>query len=250
MRVIYKITNNINGKIYIGKDSRNRRSYMGSGQSIKNAINKYGIDNFSKQIIDCAETLEELNEKERKWISHYMSYIPSIGYNRGLGGEGNWDLSLMSEDDLLKMKQKQRTTFSSSEFRLRKKEDTTKYFSNSENRIKQSEIIKKSWENSTDEFKDSVIKRLEMMRQKRWSNPEAREKASRYFKENNPSYDPKFREKLSLERRGGNNPASRECIIEGIEYKSIIDAMNALGLTRNQIQYRLKSKKFNNYKYK
>jgi len=250
MRVIYKITNNVNGKIYIGKDSRNRKSYMGSGKSIKNVINKYGIENFSKEIIDCAETLDELNEKEVKWIAYYKSYVPSIGYNRGPGGEGNWDLSLMSEEDILKMRQKQMKTFSSDEFKQRKKEDTLKYFSNPENRKKQSEIIKESWKNSSEDFKESVLKRLELMRRKRWDDPNEREKASKYFRENNPSHNPKFREKMSLERRGKNNPLSRECVIDEVEYQSIIDAMNALGLTRNQIQYRLRSKNFNNYKYK
>jgi hypothetical protein len=53
-RVIYKITNLINQKIYIGKDSTNRKNYYGSGKAIKNAILKYGEDNFSKEIIDTA----------------------------------------------------------------------------------------------------------------------------------------------------------------------------------------------------
>ena len=55
---------------------------------------------------------------------------------------------------------------------------------------------------------------------------------------------------MSLERRGKNNPVSRKCVIDGVEYQCIVDAMNELGLTRNQIQYRLRSKNFNNYKYK
>lgn len=50
--VIYKITNTINGKIYIGKQSNRNKKYMGSGKWIKRAIKKYGRSNFIKEIID------------------------------------------------------------------------------------------------------------------------------------------------------------------------------------------------------
>lgn len=86
--VIYKITNLINGKIYIGKDSKNKTNYFGSGIAIKPAIEKYGKGNFKKEIIDSAETFDELNEKEIFWIKKLESYKSSIGYNRSYGGDG------------------------------------------------------------------------------------------------------------------------------------------------------------------
>ncbi len=49
---IYKITNNINKKIYIGKDITCNPNYFGSGVFIKKAITKYGRENFTKEIID------------------------------------------------------------------------------------------------------------------------------------------------------------------------------------------------------
>ena len=51
--VVYRITNMINGKKYIGKHSTTDvyDGYFGSGVAIKQAINKYGIDNFKKEII-------------------------------------------------------------------------------------------------------------------------------------------------------------------------------------------------------
>lgn len=85
--VIYKITNNINNKIYIGKDSRNDLTYYGSGVFIKRAINKYSKENFTKEIIchcffDC-----EMDDRERFYIKFYNSLSPS-GYNLTSGGDG------------------------------------------------------------------------------------------------------------------------------------------------------------------
>ncbi len=58
---IYKITNQINGKYYIGRNATKNvnDSYMGSGIGIKNAINKYGVENFTKEIIATADVVGE-----------------------------------------------------------------------------------------------------------------------------------------------------------------------------------------------
>jgi len=63
--IIYKTTNLINGKIYIGLDTHNNPKYLGSGKLLHFAIEKYGISAFSKEIIDRGETIKELNEKEK-----------------------------------------------------------------------------------------------------------------------------------------------------------------------------------------
>ncbi|MCK9575515.1 MAG: GIY-YIG nuclease family protein [Candidatus Pacearchaeota archaeon] len=86
--VIYKTTNLINGKIYIGKDCRNNPKYIGSGKLLRFAIIKYGKSNFKKEIIDTADTNKELCEKEIYWINIYNSTSRIIGYNITVGGEG------------------------------------------------------------------------------------------------------------------------------------------------------------------
>lgn len=86
--IIYKITNLINNKIYIGKDMKNSSTYFGSGKIIKLAIKKYGKENFKKDIIEICENKEQLNCQEIHWISFYNSTNELIGYNIALGGEG------------------------------------------------------------------------------------------------------------------------------------------------------------------
>ena len=87
---IYKITNRINGKIYIGKHSTNRLNdgYMGSGVIIKQAIKKYGVSNFSKFILCFCHDEESLNRAEINYISAYDSLNKNVGYNLTYGGDG------------------------------------------------------------------------------------------------------------------------------------------------------------------
>lgn len=92
---IYKITNQLNGKIYIGQsnDIIRRWSYyknppnpLGYKSLIIAAIQKYGINNFKFEIVEeCS--VEELNAKEIYWIAYYDSY--NNGYNLTRGGDHN-----------------------------------------------------------------------------------------------------------------------------------------------------------------
>jgi group I intron endonuclease len=84
--VIYKITNIINNKIYIGQDKNNKPYYLGSGDLIKLSIKKYGKENFKKEILQICESQDELNYYERYYISLYDSTNKIIGYNISFGG--------------------------------------------------------------------------------------------------------------------------------------------------------------------
>lgn len=105
--IIYKIVNNINGKIYIGQTiqtlEKRWKSHCSKGGSlsyIKRAIFKYGQNNFSIFEIDRAFSLEELNDKEIYWIEYYKSTDKSIGYNIRVGGNN----SKMSEESKEKLR--------------------------------------------------------------------------------------------------------------------------------------------------
>lgn len=96
MPYIYKITNQINGKIYIGKTNRtiqerfeeHCRDYLkrkNEKRPLYSAMKKYGIHNFSiEQVEKC--TLNEVEAREKYWIEFYGSF--KYGYNATLGGDG------------------------------------------------------------------------------------------------------------------------------------------------------------------
>jgi group I intron endonuclease len=84
--IIYKTTNLINGKFYVGKDEKNNPNYLGSGINLHRAIKKYGKENFIKETIEVCSTKEELNEREKYWIKETKAQ--ELGYNIADGGWG------------------------------------------------------------------------------------------------------------------------------------------------------------------
>lgn len=91
---IYKITNTINNKIYIGQtnDFNRRKSQYKHAckekpdQLITKAMLKYGFDNFLMEIIDTVNTREEANAKEEEYMVLYDSRNLQKGYNIATGG--------------------------------------------------------------------------------------------------------------------------------------------------------------------
>lgn len=89
--VIYKITNNLNGKIYIGKHQTEdlNDAYMGSGKILRRAIAKHGRDNFSKEILHVFTEEAEMNAKEAEIVS--AEFVKSdSNYNLCPGGRGGF----------------------------------------------------------------------------------------------------------------------------------------------------------------
>ena len=91
---IYKITNSINGKVYIGQtiigfDKRYKGSIKNThNEHLKRAIEKYGEENFIiEKEYDFANSQEELNELEIKYIYEFNSIDNRCGYNKTTGGE-------------------------------------------------------------------------------------------------------------------------------------------------------------------
>ena len=85
---IYKTTNLITGKIYVGqhKASAFDSAYYGSGFILKQALLKYGKENFSCEVLEWCSTKEQLESREIYWISALSSCDSAIGYNISAGG--------------------------------------------------------------------------------------------------------------------------------------------------------------------
>ena len=86
--LLYKITNLVNEKIYIGvhQTENINDSYMGSGYRLSKAISKYGLENFKKEIIEEFQSLDEMFDAEREIVNHDF-ILSKTNYNVALGGK-------------------------------------------------------------------------------------------------------------------------------------------------------------------
>ncbi len=173
--IIYKITNKINGKIYIGQTTRSlqhrwrKHCESTSGcTALSSAIKKYDKENFTVEQIDVATTREELDQKESYWIAYYDSMSPN-GYNLTGGGDRPCEVSeetrmkrrianlgkKMSEEACKKMSLAKKGTKLSEERKNKLRECSRKWWSIPENRARMCEINKA---NMTPERREAISK--------------------------------------------------------------------------------------------
>jgi group I intron endonuclease len=280
--IIYKTTNLINQKFYVGKDTHNNPNYYGSGKRLKLAIQKYGLDNFKKEIIESCNCLEELNEREKFWIKELNAI--KEGYNISLGGDGGDTISNNPKKYEIskKISKANKGKFIGKKNSKETREKISK-------KLKGRFIGEKNpnyGKNHTDEAKNKIREKAlgrvvsEETRQKIsiknkgrkgtvWTD-EMRKKMSEYRKNNNAfkgkTHTPEVRALLSKinskpkseehkrkisETLKGNKPGNmRKVIVYGIEYESLSYAARQIGIPISTMKNRLKSPKFDNYKYK
>lgn len=84
---IYKITNNVNQKVYIGahKTADLDDGYFGSGVGLRRALRKHGKSNFSKEILEVVSSEEEMYEREKELV-----FLGERSYNMTKGGKGGF----------------------------------------------------------------------------------------------------------------------------------------------------------------
>lgn len=100
--IIYKITNQINGKIYIGshKTKDLNDAYMGSGKYLKRAQEKHGIENFTREILFVFDNPEQMYAKEKEIVNEDFLSEENT-YNLKIGGFGGWDYINQNSDKFL-----------------------------------------------------------------------------------------------------------------------------------------------------
>jgi S-adenosylmethionine/arginine decarboxylase-like enzyme len=94
MWVVYKTTNTVNNKVYVGVhgDYTGKYDYLGSGKALKAAIKKYGKENFSHSIIKLFDSADKAFEFEKMIVDAEFVNDPNT-YNLSCGGTGNSTLS-------------------------------------------------------------------------------------------------------------------------------------------------------------
>jgi group I intron endonuclease len=92
---VYKITNKINSKVYVGITIQGYKvrwckhcsdSIHDSTFPLHNAIRKYGIDNFQIEVIEVCNSIEQLKDQEKYWIIKLQSRTTQRGIYKTSGG--------------------------------------------------------------------------------------------------------------------------------------------------------------------
>lgn len=144
--VIYKTTNLIDGKWYIGKDEKNNPEYLGSGVYLNRAVSIYGRENFKKEILAESNSRKELIKLEIEFIEKFNAVKDKNSYNIASGGLGGDTLGGLDNDDREKFSNKMKEVFSKmpEEKKLMKSLKLSKALSGRKKTIEHKEKISKS----------------------------------------------------------------------------------------------------------
>ena len=153
VRGIYKVTNKINGKVYIGQSvdiGRRWREHMTAKDDIyfHKAIQKYGVENFEWEVIEQCKK-KDLDEKEIYWIEYYDSF--NKGYNRTKGGDGvsggedhpRWKGGVSSDEDYYRQHSKQYYQVNKEQKKQYSKQHYKQYYEANKEKVKEYREVNK-----------------------------------------------------------------------------------------------------------
>ena len=207
---IYKITNQINNKCYIGKSESNiekrlieHQNGRHSNKHLQKSIKKYGIENFTFEVLEeCSK--DDCGKRERYWIEYYKSYDPQFGYNKTYGNE--YEFGVQFNEETRKKLSKSMTGRKDSEYtknlkrlgRLGKKHSNESKLKNSiahkKENLSTETLEKMSNAHKKENLSKSTLNAMSKSQKERMSNPD-----------NNPFYGEKHtdesKKKISSSRK-------------------------------------------------
>ncbi len=191
---LYKITNLLNNKIYVGvhKTSNIDDNYMGSGRILTSAIKKYGIENFKKEILEYFDSSEKMFEREKEIVNEEFLSRPDV-YNLRRGGQGGFDLINKSEEIL--------------------KKRNTKIARNRDNKSQIAGLL-------LAKTKDSYRKNISLSLKERYKNEPGNFKGKSHSTESKKLMSAKAKERLSDPTK--NSQFGTMWITNGIENKKVL----------------------------
>lgn len=170
---IYITTNLINGKRYLGqkKFDRKWKEYLGSGKIFKNAVKKYGKDNFKRNIVYICSSAEELNKIEYD-LSLFFNVVESPDWYNMVFGGGTTSGIKVTEDVRKKLSAaRKKNTIEHPEYDEHHSKQMKKFYQNNPNsRVEVSERSKLLW-NDLD-YRNKIQKSIKAY----WSDDSVREK--------------------------------------------------------------------------
>ena len=229
VRGIYKVTNKINGKVYIGQSvdiGRRWREHMTAKDDIyfHKAIQKYGVENFEWEVIEQCKK-KDLDEREIYWIEYYDSF--NKGYNCTKGGDGNsgegnpnWKGGVSSDEDYYRQYSKQYYQVNKEKKKEyykqygeankeKKKEYNKQYYEENKEQAKQQ--MKEYYEKNKEQIKQQVKEYYEANKEKKKEYYEAnKEKRKEKVKEYNKQYYEAHKEELKEKRKQRNKKSMKK----------------------------------------
>ena len=198
--IIYKATNLVNGKCYIGQTIKDPVKYwIGHLKSsfyknkkykdkiFYNSIRKHGPENFLFEVLEFCDSKEELNEIEFHYIKQYKTFNKNFGYNMTIGGDGT-DNNKQSDELRKRRSEWMKEMWKTKEHREKLKNTHTSI----EYKEKRSTLSKEIWE------RDGYREKLSEISTEVGKRPEVKENRSKVAKEK--WKDSEYREKMVKER--------------------------------------------------
>jgi len=264
---IYKITNDANEKIYIGKTKNVRhriaqhksKAKQGAPGHFYNAVRQYGPEHFHLEIIEeCSE--ENANAREQFWIKELNTTDREIGYNKTAGGDGGhnaWELNDHKEETSRKLSESNRGRVVSEETRRKLSEAHRGHTLSDDQRKKISDTLKEGFtsgriqvvapphydrtgEHHTDEAKKKMSvarkgKTYEEVYTYEYAEQKREEARQRWTGEGNPNYkDVPIDEVISLVESGMSGKEIAKLF--GVRYQTIWSKLKKIGLSIADIQ--------------